>query len=290
MTLDSAILLPGLALAPPGAQPVLTIELGRVGAHHGAYVRAGPGWRAGPGLVTLDIPGIARMQARDGRQLTVEVGDGATAGDAAAFAQCTGLGLLLHQRGEILMRGTAVQVGDRAALLLGEPGVGASTLAMALGRAGHALVADDLCRITTAPDGALQVEASRGSCQLWRKAIDALSLQERAGVRVRDGIDRFHVAPPRLAEGPVVLRDVIALRDSTSAHPPGWSSLPPLKTAVMLYVSAYRQALVAPLGLEQAQFRAMAALMRQVPVRTLSVPRALGRLPETVAMLDGQWA
>ncbi len=58
----------------------------------------------------------------------------------------------------------------------------------------------------------------------------------------------------------------------------------------MLYVSAYRQALVAPLGLEQAQFRAMAALMRQVPVRTLSVPRALGRLPETVAMLDGQWA
>src|SRR5690606_11116364 len=51
---------------------------------------------------------------------------------------------LLRARGELVLHGCAVRVGDRAAAILGASGRGKSTLAAAFAARGHALLADDI--------------------------------------------------------------------------------------------------------------------------------------------------
>jgi hypothetical protein len=62
--------------------------------------------------------------------------------------------LVLHQRGLFAMHSSAVEIGGRAALFIGEKGQGKSTLASALYGRGHGLLADDIAVITPGEDGA----------------------------------------------------------------------------------------------------------------------------------------
>lgn len=70
--------------------------------------------------------------------------------EAAMAFVASGLPLALPMFGLEPLHGSAVQVGDRALLVLGDSGTGKSTLAGALDASGYALVADDACAIDRA--------------------------------------------------------------------------------------------------------------------------------------------
>lgn len=62
------------------------------------------------------------------------------------------LSLLAHRRGKLVLHGSAVMIDGRAHVFLGDKGDGKSTTALALVKAGHPLISDDV--IVLQPDGA----------------------------------------------------------------------------------------------------------------------------------------
>jgi hypothetical protein len=70
------------------------------------------------------------------------------ADEVLPVVQTVGLAASLQLAGEVVLHGSAVAVGGRAILLLGSSGSGKSTTSVALLRAGHALLSDDIAAVT----------------------------------------------------------------------------------------------------------------------------------------------
>ena len=80
--------------------------------------------------------------------------------------------ILAHQ-GALVLHGSAVAIGGKVALFLGDTGTGKSTLAASLHKAGHRLLGDDAAIITQGERGFL-AEAVYPSLRLYRDSISAV--------------------------------------------------------------------------------------------------------------------
>jgi len=101
--------------------------------------KKGATWQIAGDRFLFQVPGVARFLLRGGREILFEAAPGVQAGDVSAFVIGTVFGILLHQRGEIVLHASAVRVNDRAVLFCGPSGAGKSTLAAALAQRGFPL-------------------------------------------------------------------------------------------------------------------------------------------------------
>jgi hypothetical protein len=94
------------------------------------------------------------------------------------------ISLLLELRQILCLHASAVNVGGRAVLFLGDKGAGKSTTSGALLARGHLPITDDLVAVETAPDGGLQIRPGFSRMKLWPDSIAALGLEDRDGDRL----------------------------------------------------------------------------------------------------------
>src|SRR6202000_1558622 len=132
----------------------------------------GPTWQLAGDHFLLSVPGILRMLLTGGRESLFETEAGVSAEEAAIFLSGTGFGILLHQRGRIVLHASAVRVNDSAVLFCGPSGAAKSPLAAGLVDAGYDLVTDDFCGISIHADGTPWVEPDGRQLKLWQNAID----------------------------------------------------------------------------------------------------------------------
>ena len=208
------------------------------------------------------------------------------------------LGMALRLSGRLVLHGNVVAVNGRALAWLGEKGVGKSTLTAAFVAAGYPLLSDD----------------------------QIVPWFEANGVSVAHGIMRLHLWPESLAVMASVY-DAWEFDQPFAVFPKGYMPMvPPTAAPVVdartplhaLYVLQLRRADMTvpiietpspgdcfqllythclarrtmPLNPDQrrAEFNAVAELHRRVPVRLLTLPNDLARLPEVVQMLAEEHA
>ena len=147
----------------------------------------------GPDADRLAWYGRARLRVADDEVV-------ADSADDAFVRQCVvgpGLGVLLHRRGRLVLHGSAVDVGGRAVVLLGEKGAGKSTTAAALLARGHALLTDDLVALAARPgggsDGPPAVAPGPTQMKLWPESAEAFRARRR-GPSVHGGAGEGGVA------------------------------------------------------------------------------------------------
>ena len=85
------------------------------------------------------------------------------------------LGMLLRLRGIICLHGSVVAVGSRAVVILGNKGMGKSSMAAALAERGHAILSDDIAAITKS-DGSYMVHPGYPRLRLWPETLHALKI------------------------------------------------------------------------------------------------------------------
>ena len=215
LRLESALPLPGLRPAPP--------PRGAGGA--GVVVRRGPVEAPGPvgAYGVTGWPGddadtvVWRRDTRLRIAATEIVVD--TADDAFA-RQCVlgpGLGVLLHRRGHLVLHGSAVDVGGRAVVLVGDKGAGKSTTAAALVARGHRLLTDDLVALD-AGGAAPAVLPGPTQMKLWGASASALGVKTEPFM---DGLDKgvWHGAAPAERAAPLALVCALAWGDGLSLAP-----------------------------------------------------------------------
>jgi hypothetical protein len=108
---------------------------------------------------------------------------------------------VIAAQGKLVLHGSAVEIGGRLALFIGETGAGKSTLSASLHRKGHRLIGDDAV-IVTLVDGVFHGEAVYPSLRLHPNSIEQVLGQGVATARMAHYSDKRHVtgfaagAPP----------------------------------------------------------------------------------------------
>lgn len=193
------------------------------------------------------------------------------------------LATAMHAAGDLCFHASAVAIGGEGIAFLGSKGLGKSTLAWAMVRAGARLITDDTLRVQLDP-GPL---AHPGVHELRLRADAATRLppdpREARPVGDRlvvDALERDRLQSEAVSIGAVyLLSPVSRLPDSAAARV---SEL----LAVPAALSLVRHAKIAPLlaGSEAvALLDRVVALTRRTPVRLLEVSRDFSRLDDVVA-------
>lgn len=186
LTIASEIALDELPPCDPHAAADVTIRLAKLD----------PGEPASPGLILLDVRGVARFAIASGADIRVDPAPGASPDSVRLFLMGSALGALLHQRGLLVLHGNAVRIGDACLICVGPSGAGKSTLAAGFAARGYPPLADDVVAVT-ADHRALP---GLPRIRLWQDAAERLGHKVDDLQRIRPGFDKFALPARPVAE------------------------------------------------------------------------------------------
>ena len=288
MIVMSEVLLPG-AWPVESGEPDVTMRRGRVAAALANPLAATRCWEADENHFLLRANGIGRFLISHGREVIFEPEDGVPVSDCAAYLQGRAIGMLLNQRGGIVMHASAVAVDGMALLFCGISGAGKSTLAAALSMRGYGMISDDVCLITFDSDRCPTVRPDARQLKLADTAIEALELNAHRGEPVLGNAEKTYVRPQACWNGAdLPLGAIYVLR-------PGFQgvdlirSLGRVAALRKLQRHAYRPGMIRRTGMSARYFAASAQIVEHARVYLIERERDLSRLTRTVAMLENHW-
>jgi hypothetical protein len=286
----SEIVLPGLITGPQGRDaPDVTVRQRQVPATLESATHKSPTWEIADNRFLLRIPDVARFLLSDGRDIVFEAEPGADPADIPIFILGTAFGILLHQRGQIVLHASAVRVNDRAVLFCGPSGAGKSTLAAVLARRGFPLVTDDVCAITVTVAGTPMVQPDGRQLKLWSQAIEGLELAGRRGDRVRGRLEKFYVEPAEAFSEPLPLGAIYALREAHPPHAAGIERPNVVDAALVLRRNAYRPLLVNRMEQKTDYFHAATTIANTAGIFHLTRAIDFATMPDVVSWLERHW-
>ena len=156
--------------------------------------------------------GVGRYDIRSGAEICVAAAPGASLNAIQLFLFGSAWGLLCYQRGLLPLHAGVVEVNGAGVAFCGPSGAGKSTLVASLVRRGHALISDDLCRVSVDAERRAQVWPGPRRFKLWRRSLERLGQDTGHLVQDLASEDKFHVPQPAgVAMGPRPLRDIYLL-------------------------------------------------------------------------------
>lgn len=282
--------LPGLEPVDDGLPADVTMCAGAVPAALEAPKAATAFWQADAGRFLLSLPQVGRFLVSGGTSIVADPAPGSALDDTLPFLIGTCIGAVLHQRGLPVLHGATVAWRGRAYVLCGRSGQGKSTLAAALCKAGCTLVADDISALVTDADGRPAVAPDGRRLKLFAPTIRKLALEAGQGGMIRADIPKYYVAPPSgPAPDAVPLGGVCRLSRVRGGPPLATARLSPLVAAQVLADETYRARIARACGADGRAMAAMVAVVRQVPVATLTLADDIRVLEATAAALMARW-
>ncbi|HEU4751801.1 MAG TPA: serine kinase [Armatimonadota bacterium] len=285
--IHSAIPLPELVFRDVRADVLITMGEVRPLCVSGAVT--GRVFRAHGSEVYFSWPGVADALVRDGREITVQPHPSVPPRELSLYLLGAALAMVLQQRGRLVLHASAVATPRGAVLFTGETGWGKSTLAAAMHRAGHPLLADDVAALHVGDDR-ITLAPAFPALKLWPDSLAALEEPIETLPRIHGKADkRARVLDGAFPEQPLPLSRVYVLDPpgDSDAEPDRAGEITPLR-GQDAFVELVRHTYCVwqlPAAGQALHFRQCAELVARVPIRRLR--RAPGfRLPELVRLVE----
>lgn len=207
LVIDSEVELPDLGDPIAAGTPDVTIRIGTlapppVGTDPLPYGL----WRAGDAC-GVDVPDVARYEARAGREVTLDPVPGADPKAVRLFLLGTVMGAVMMQRDHLVLHGNAIRIGEACAVVLGHSGAGKSTLAAEFDRRGYDVFSDDVVPVDTAG----RAIPGYPRIKLWDDALERLGVATEGLERINDEHEKFQLPLRRADLGPLPLRWIYIL-------------------------------------------------------------------------------
>jgi hypothetical protein len=289
LSVASDIFLPGLIAGAPEVPPQVTIRRGPVPEALAEPTVVGPTWQIADKQFLLDVPNIARFLLKDGDKIVFAPESEASIEEVPIFILGTVFGMLLHQRAQIVLHASAVEVNGKAVVFCGSSGAGKSTLAAALVQRGYRLITDDVCAITLSDAASPLVHPDGRQLKLWAQAIEKLEVEEIRREPVRGCLEKFYVEPHCAASEALPLGAVYALKEARATDPSGIEQPNIVDAALLLRWHAYRPLLVRHFEQQQHYFLAAAQITNKSGVFRLTRPLEFAAMAQVVSWLDRHW-
>jgi hypothetical protein len=285
LLIESELAIPEMESAPENeAVPDVTIRFGQVDRTRPESAVVGINGWATAEEVLLQFQGSGAFLIREGREIVIERDQEAS--DASVRVLLTGpaLGVLLHQRGNLILHASCVARDGVAIAFAADSGTGKSTLAAAFISRGFGLIADDIVAIDTEAAGGpkispgfLQMKLSKESARSigvdWNSLVDLGLEREKRG----------HRSQGVLMQASMPLRRIYLPADDTC------ESIEPL-TAQNSFGEvvnhSYALAILSQTQTQSKHLRQAARVATAVPVCKLRRRRSLELLPQVVTMVE----
>lgn len=244
----------------------------------------------------LRVSGAAVYHVTGGREIRIAVEPGADPGLVRLFTIGSAMGMVLHQRGIMVLHGATISRGGVARIFCGDSGAGKSTLAARLGRAGCAVLGDDTMALWNAPAGKSGKWLWQGNrvFKLWEDSIEAMGLGIEGLDRLGNRTDKYYVPNPgadanlaTAADAGAELAEILVLEEGDG--PPRIERLDGLRSLQAIAVNTYRPEYVGLLGREAEHFRQCGELARDVAVSRLIRPWGLASIDATIELVLSRW-
>lgn len=282
---QSALALPELRAGSGSESGCVKITLGPAPCPDDARLIE-TGVAAGPHVFWMEVPGIVRLCVRNGREIAVDIADGATESTARAFLLGSALGALLHQRGLLPIHASAVVISGRAVAFAGHSGAGKSTMALHMTRRGHRLLCDDIWAIDTSGPVPV-VWPGLSSVKLWRETLATVGQSPEGLEQVLPSLDKYRLPIDALAGyRPYPLGAIFSLRHSDDQSAPAVERMGGADAAGVLVANTFRGQLVKPMGRSRAHFDQCMAIARHSGVQRLTRPWAIDQLETSCALVE----
>jgi hypothetical protein len=204
LSIESELALPELLPdAKNPAPPDVDIRYAPIDAHGLA-----DGQQIGPFLwvtsdsLWLQVPRVARFLVQGGQRILIDPQPGIDDESLRVFLLGSALGALLFQRGNLVLHGNAIRIGDQCMVCVGQSGAGKSTLAAGFMQRGYQILADDVVPV----DANCCALPGFPRIKLWQDVADRLAINTQGLARIRPGIEKFNyplTTPTTLAALPI---------------------------------------------------------------------------------------
>jgi hypothetical protein len=225
---------------------------------------------------------VGAFLIREGRHVTISPAPGCDERWLRHVTLGPGLGVLLHQRGRLVLHASAVAVADGAVAFMGERGIGKSTMAAVMCARGHPLVADDVTAI--AVDGGHPVAfPAYPQLKLWPEAASFLRLDLKKLPRLFPGYEkRAHPEVNGFSLAPRPLKRIYLLTEDETQEiePLGFN-----ESLVELVRHSYGRWFIDTVK-DSSHFLRCSDVAKNITVSRLKGPRSLTALPELARLVE----
>ncbi|KPP94414.1 hypothetical protein SAMN04515621_1781 [Erythrobacter sp. HL-111] len=259
---------PGLAPTPPEESPARTLP--------SSVQRLGESF-------CLSFAGLARFLIDLAKQeITVfDVAAEATPSDLEHFLHDHVVPRILAEQGSVVLHGSAVAIGGRLAIFLGNTGAGKSTLAASLHEAGHPLLGDDA--VVVAPgEGRFHGRAVYPTLRLFPDTISQVFGGAVETSPMAHYSDKLRVSVPAIARDAArsfPLGALFFLTGEGGASDPRADETSPSAACMALVEQSFALDPGDP-GKAAARLREIARLAGAIPGYRLTYPHDYGRIAE----------
>lgn len=269
LRISSPIRLPGLQQT--NGNPDVTIEYGRLDS----------GVETGPvsDEMRLSYDGIGVFEIRNGRHVVIDPGKEISDTTLQPYLLGPIMGVILYQRGYLVLHASAVSMNDTAVAFLGPSGAGKSTIVAACQVNGHDILSDDITAVEIV-EGEPMVIPGMPLLKLTPEFVDSVDLEYEC---LSAGLENkvLYRTPRDVPQSPYPLKQLYVITDgglqSTKLSPGG--------TIQALVGNTYTQSLLDKTSIGN-HFRQCTCVADATEVRHLSRPRDIGLLSETVKQIE----
>ena len=226
---------------------------------------------------------VGSFVVRRGEEVAASPAPGAEDRAVRGAVLGTVMAMLLHQRGLLLLHGSAVAVEGMAAVILGGKGMGKSSLAMALHQRGHSLLADDVVVLCVGGDSVV-VRPALPRVKLCPDTIRSFGVvpEELPVASPEDG-KRFMALERGFSQTPLPLRRVYVLATDSE---PAAGSLSARAAFMELLRYSTAAPFLAPTNTSRLHFDQCARVVEAATVRRLNRRHRLPELPDLARRLE----
>ncbi len=285
LKIGSVLPLPELLRGQEKAAVDIEIAYGSVPEELPGALKKGVRYQAGKAELLLQVDGVARFLVSEGLRVTIDRDPEAEDDDVRVFLLGSVFGALLHQRGDLVLHGSAVEWEGKAVVFLGNSGVGKSTLSSAFRQRGHALLTDDLCVVRPDSEGVMLAYPGFPQTKLWLDSLQKLDLSPDGLKRIRNKLEKRAVpVVSEFTRSPLPVRQLYLLRPHNKlelklspASGPGKFNL--------LKNQTYRFKFLAGIDGKATHFQHALKLAQQAPLSVASRPSGTFQLDELVELI-----
>lgn len=286
LSVRSPLALPELQPADAREAAEVEIVYGEVPAELPGALARGVRYQSAAHALRLQVDGVATYLVEQGRKITIARAAGTDDDDVRVFLLGSVFGALLHQRGDLVLHGSAIDWNGRAVVFLGRSGVGKSTLAAAFRARGHAVLTDDLCVLRPDSDGRMVAHPGFPQTKLWLDSLEKLDISPDGLRRIRHKLEKRAVPLAEdFAAQPLPVGKLFVLRPHNRPELTFEAVQGPGKF-VVLKNQTYRFGFLAAIEGKSGHFQQALRLAQQVPLSAVARPNGAFRLAELVAAIE----
>lgn len=286
LTIRSQLELPELLPVAEAVAPDVEIVYGDVPAELPGVLKRGVRFQSARGALRLQVDGIATYLVRDGRSVTIARDPAADDDDVRVFLLGSVFGALLHQRGDLVLHGSAIAWEDACVVFLGHSGAGKSTLATAFRKRGHAVLTDDLCVMRPGPDGRILAHPGFPQTKLWLDSLKQLDVSPEGLRRIRNKLEKRAVPlGADFATQPLPVKKLFLLRSNNKTELKLTPSQGPQKFNI-LKNHTYRFGFLEGNDGKAGHFQHVLKLAQQAPLAVAIRPSGKFLLDELVSLIE----